>query len=252
MPMSRYFFQKRLLPFYTTALCALWLVFAPLAYTQQVQSTGILIEQWPTGPKHRGVRHYGVYQVFPENRAENGLYVKNTLLVVAPPQQTLTAAYPFTEKGDVAYLTQSRTQARTLKIHLAENNRLAQLKQLASNVYYVVMVLDGVVYKKMLRTSSQRIEDFLPRVKRAHAPIAGEAGVVFYHINAYDAKTDDSPALYGMRLHFVAFDGSPLRHFPHTIKAPSAALNLRWTTPTKLRVQSKGRPPQTIATSSFQ
>ena len=227
-----------------------------VAHAQQQQprtgSAAALIEQWPSTDKHRGIVRYGAYVIFPENRAGNALYVQNTMLFSASHQDTLTAAYPLTGEGNVAYVLRSPTNQLSLKVRLSSKNRLVQLKQLVANFYYVVMVLDRVVYKKILRVQARGVQDLLPRVKNASLPVVGEQGIAFYHIGTYSPKTESTPPLYGFRLHFAPFDNSTVLHSAQNFQFRFAALRMHWQTPTSLQIQSKNRAVQVIPLEQFQ
>lgn len=189
-------------------------------------TTGIAAEKLPSGPQHRGLISIGPYQIFPENRLDNGVYLDKQLLLTLNGQ-TIQDLIPLRAEGRFVYLARDPLGQPRLGAHLAQGEPTPRIVQAAENYFHAVMVADGVVFKKFYRITSTGIEDLLPQYKTADGITSGQIGIIFYHVASAGTNADEE-ARYGIRLHFVPLGGGPVRQLGYLIQSPAPSLKLRW------------------------
>jgi len=182
-------------------------------------------ENFPAGPNHRGIVNVGSFQVFPENRPGNAVYGENVLLLTLPGQiiQDIVA---LPAKNKFIYLAR-QGETRTVAVRNGANDPQPHITEVSPGYYFVVTVMDGVAYKKLLRVSSGHLVDLLPLSKTADGVNVGPKGIVFFHIG----KAEDHPdakSTYAIGVHFASFDDGKVRHLGETVENTVPALVFKW------------------------
>jgi hypothetical protein len=182
-------------------------------------------ESLPTGPGHRGIVTVGNYQIFPENRPGNAVYGEGTLLLTVPGQ-IIQDVVPLPTKNKFIYLVR-RADTRTVAVRNGSNDPAPRVTEVSPGYYFVVTVLDGVAYKKLLRLTPGNLIDLLPLSKTADGITVGPKGIAFFHIGKSDQQPDGKP-VYSMGVHFASFDDGKVRHLPEMIGNALPSFAFKW------------------------
>jgi len=187
------------------------------------------VEQFPSGPKFRGTVKFEQYAVFPENRPGNGVYL-NSILLYSVDGQTIQDVLPLTLEGRFVFLADNG-QEQTLGVRVVEElDKPPRIKPVGKGLFHVVLVLDGVVYKKLYRVIESKIYDLLPSSKTADGAEAGLNGVTFYHITSAEKEETESGSrsIFGMKLHVVLYEDERVHSLGHNIRNTLPSLDLKW------------------------
>lgn len=187
-------------------------------------------EQYPSGPDHRGLINFDPYEVFPENRPGNGVYLDN-VKVFSLPGRAVIDVLPLPPSGRFAYLAQSPEGDITLGVRTTENDGEVRIDPVTDDVFHVVIVLDGVVYKKVFRLIDENILDLLPTSRTADGVVAGPEGrVAFYHVATADREevNGQERSIFGMRVHVSLGQDERLRSLDYLIRNTLPSLELAW------------------------
>ena len=208
-----------------TCVCLGMWVWAVLPVTEAEASPALAVDA-----EHKGIVPFGPYQIFPENRPGNAVYLNNRL-VVSVPERAIVQVVPLPKEGRFAYLTQNVFGNAELGVYLPPTDPTPKVKKVAEGFYYVVMVIEGIVYKKLYRiVQDANIVDVLPRSKTADGVVAGEAGVLFYHVAGADTTEQDGRTIYQfrLRLHVLLFQEERLRNLDYPVINTLPRLKLAW------------------------
>ena len=210
-------------------------------------------EQFPSSPNHRGVAPFDPYQVFPENRAGNGVYLDNTL-VFETKDQTIVDVLALPVTGRFAYYALDAQGHGSFNVFVNAKDGKPRISEVVQNFYQLVVVLDGVVYKKLYRIIDHNILDLLPSSKTADGPVAGPAGVVFYHVatTVRDEEAGQPKRGFGLKLHLALFSDNKVRHLAALITNDRPDLKVTWLDDTHLQVTHADGRTEDISTEQFQ
>ena len=208
-------------------------------------------EQFSAGPNNRGVLSVGAYQVFPENRPSNGVYLRNRL-VFTDPGFAIVDILPVSTTGRFVYLALDDAGNAVLKAYTRGADRLIRITEISPGFFQVLMFLKGLSYKKLYRIKDQKIVDALPSSRTADGPVVGPEGIVFYHIASIDRReeTTEGPT-FVFRLHLVQFNEDRTRHLSHAITNKRPRVRLRWLSNDRIRVRLTQGRRVTIRVSRF-
>ncbi|MEE8395009.1 MAG: hypothetical protein V3S29_03070 [bacterium] len=207
-----------------------------------------------TDASHRGVVSFEPYQVFPENRPNNAVYLNNRM-VLSLPGETVVFVKPLAKEGRFAYLTINEFAETNLRVFLPPTDPAPRIRQVAPPLYHVVMVMDGVVYKKMYRIlQGNTILDLLPTSKTADGAAVGETGVLFYHVSSVsrDAEGEDPALQFGLRIHLVLFEEERLRTLDYSVINTLPSLLLSWLDEASVQYQLADGRMETLSIAQFQ
>lgn len=208
-------------------------------------------QEFPGDPEHRGVVTIGDYQIFPENRPGNAVYQDNRL-VFSVPGETLVQIIPLPQPGRFIYLTKDSEGTARLGALLATSEPEPRITAIGESFYHAVMVMDGVVYKKLYRIQNDlSVVDLLPSSKTADGMTLGPGGVLFYHV-ASAQRTDDGDTVFGLRLHLAPSDDEPTRHLAYPIMNTLPRLELDWTDANRIRYRLADGREGALSVSQFQ
>lgn len=207
-----------------------------------------------TGPTNRGVVTYEPYQVFPENRPDNAVYLNNRM-VLSAAGEAIVYLMPLPKEGRFAYLSQNAQGETNLHVFLPPTDPAPRIHKVADGVFYVVMVMEGIVYKKLFRVlQGNTVVDLLPSSKTADGATVGETGVLFYHVaSVVRANSDGNPnTRFALRLHLVLFEEERLRNLDYPILNTLPSLKVRWLDPTSVEYEMADGRTETISIAQFQ
>jgi hypothetical protein len=210
-------------------------------------------EQFPSSPNHRGLAPFDPYVVFPENRPGNAVYLNNTLVFEAG-EQTVVDVLPLPVPGRFAYYALDTQGTGSLNVFVQPKDPKPRIEEIASGFYHVVLVLDGVVYKKLYRIVDRNILDLLPSSKTADGPVAGPAGVVFFHVATaiHDTADGQDKRGFGLKMHLALYNDPHTRDLSYLITNDRPDLKLTWLDDSHIQVGLAGGETQVIAVSQFQ
>ena len=194
------------------------------------------MEQFATGPETRGIKTIGLFQVFPENRADNAVYFRNRL-VLTLPGKTIVDVAPISRTGWFVYIAKDEEASSTFKAKLGPQDKVVRITEITAGIFHVRVMIRGVAYKKLYRISGGVILDALPTSKTAEGPAASPEGVVFYHVASIvqDETDAEAPPVFTLRLHFLPAGSDTVRHLPGAILSTTSRGRLRWLSKTRIR-----------------
>lgn len=208
-------------------------------------------QEFPGDPEHRGVVTVGDYQIFPENRPSNAVYLDNRL-AFSVAGETLVQIIPLPQPGRFIYLTKDSDGNARLGAKLSKAEPEPRITAIGESFYHAVMVIDGVVYKKLYRIQNDlSVVDLLPSSKTADGMTLGPGGVLFYHV-ASAQRTDDGNTVFGLRLHLAPSDDEPTRHLAYPILNTLPRLELDWTDANRIRYRLADDREGALSVSQFQ
>ena len=216
-------------------------------------STGWAGRQFPTDTAHRGIVPTGPYQIFPENRPGNGVYLDNRLLL-SITEHTITAVKPLAKEGAFVYLLQKPEGGFDLGVQLDSAEPKPRITEVARNFYHAVIVIDGVVYKKFFRVVRAGIVDLLPNSKTVDGMTVGGPGVLFYHVASMSQGDQDGRVVnqFGLKLHLALFEEERLRNLDYPIQNTLPRLKLAWRGDTDIEVHLADGRVEILSISQFQ
>lgn len=232
-----------------TTTLALCVSLAVMAWSAMVRAA----EQFPSGPNHRGITTFEPYLVFPENRPGNGVYLDNRL-VFETPDQIVVDVLPLAVEGRFVYYALDAQGTGSIGVSLKPNDGKPRIDEVTPGFYQVVLVLDGVVYKKLYRIVEHNILDLLPSSKTADGPVAGPVGVMFYHVATAIRETEDGQTKrgFGLKLHLALFDDERTRHLDYLITNTLPELKITWLDDARVEIGLADGRTQILSVSQFQ
>ena len=207
-----------------------------------------------TDAQHQGLIAFGDFQIFPQNRRGNGVYLNNRL-VFNLPEETLVYIQPLPQPGRMVYLARNNQEELRLGVVLGAGDPEPRVNRLGTRYYHVVLVIDGVVYKKMYHvTNDSTVVDLLPVSKTADGPILGPGGLLFYHVAAANNEEQDGKTVstFDMRLHLVPPDGEQVRHLGYPIINALPRLDMEWIDANRISYRLSDGREGTLSVSQFQ
>jgi hypothetical protein len=210
-------------------------------------------DQFPSGPNNRGIITFEPYSVFPENRPGNAVYLNNVQLF-SLDNQVIIDVLPLPLEGRFAYLATDSQDKTALGVHLKDSDGPPRITRVADGFYHVVMVLDGVVYKKVYRLIDNKILDLLSASKTADGAIAGPIGVLFYHVATADKEQVDGTErpVFGLQLHLALFSEERLRHLSYLVRNTLPTLDLKWVDENRVSYRLADGRTDELSVSQFQ
>lgn len=208
----------------------------------------------PTDGEHKGIVAAGPYQIFPENRPGNGIYL-NKQLLVSSPGNTIIQILPMPREGRFVYLTRNEAGRSVVAVRLAASDPPPRLRRLADGLYYAVMVIEEVVYKKVYRVVQDgTIVDVLPRSKTADGITPGKSGLLFYHVAGAETIEQDGKTIYqfALRLHLLMYQEERLRNLDYPVINTLPRLKLAWKNDASVEYTLADGRVEVLSTAQFQ
>ena len=210
-------------------------------------------KQLPSGPNHRGLAIFDPYLMFPENRPGNGVYLDNRL-VLTLEGQTVIDLLPLSVEGRFVYYARNMNGSKVLGMYTLSGDADSRIREVTPGFYHAVMVLDGIIYKKMYRIVDDRILDLLSSSKTADGAVVGNIGVLFYHVASMIREdVEDEPRnLFGLRLHLALFEDERMRHLDYLITNALPRLNISWLDESRIQIGLADGRKEVLSISQFQ
>jgi len=209
------------------------------------------------GATHRGIVSAGPFQIFPENRFSNGVYLDGTLLV-SVPGQTLLGAVQIGPRGRLVYLARGADGKRVVGVHTLPGDAPPRISEPAKGYTYVVAGFDGQGYKKFLRVTDTAITDLLPGSRTADGLTAGPKGILFFHVastaGAAPVKPGEPAPLaeaYGIRLHWLDPEKGVVRHLGRPLYNTLPTLKLAWLDEGQIQITLSDGKSETFSVTDF-
>jgi hypothetical protein len=210
-------------------------------------------EQFPSSPNHRGMAPFEPYVVFPENRPGNGVYLDNQL-IFNTPEQTLVDVLALPAEGRFAYYAIGPQGKGSLGVYVKPNDGKARVDEITPGFYHLVVVMDGVVYKKLYRIIDNNILDLLPSSKTADGAVPGPVGVVFYHVatTVRESEAGQPRRGFGLKLHVALYEDERTRHLDYLITNDLPDLKITWLDESRIQIGLADGRSETLSLSQFQ
>lgn len=205
-------------------------------------------EPLPAGPANRGVVNVGNYQIFPENRPGNAVYGENVLLL-SLPGQVIQDVSPLPAKNRFIYLAR-QGESRMVAVRNGANDPPPRVTEVSPGYYFVVTVLDGVAYKKLLRVTGTSLLDLLPLSKTADGVTVGPKGLLFFHIGKAEPRAEGT-SVYSLGIHFAPFDENRVRHLPEPVQNTQPTLTFKWLDDSRFRFTLADGTATTLSTADL-
>jgi hypothetical protein len=219
-----------------------------------VHNTRALAEPLGTGASHRGLIAAGPYQIFPENRSGNGVYLDGALLL-SLPGQTIVGVGNIAPNGRFLYVARGGDGKRTTGVNLLPGDTQPRISEPAKGYQYVVAGFDGQGYKKFFRVTDAGVTDLLPASRTADGLTYGQPGILFFHVGTTAVGPSDQPAAplgsYGIRLHWLNLATGAVHHLGRPIFNGQPTLKLAWTDDNRIQYTLTDGSTATLNMSDF-
>ncbi len=171
--------------------------------TQSIYS----VESFPRDITHRGIVDDAPYQIYPENRIGNGIYLEKKLLD-SHPERMITNIVDIKNTKSSVYLYRSESGNLGLGIIKNKDDGEARFWKVDENFYQYSNRDSGL--QRIFRIFKNKIKPLLPNVRTGRGISSSQSHVVFYHI--IDSQEVSIPnenglafkqRIYTFRLHVV-------------------------------------------------
>jgi hypothetical protein len=209
-----------------------------------------------TGPTHKGIVSAGIYQIFPENRPGNGIYLDGALLL-SLPGQTILGAAQLAPGGRFIYLARGPDGKPAVGVNVLAGDTPPRLSEPVKGYEYVVSGFEGQGYKKFYRVTDAAVTDLLPASHTADGLTVGAQGVLFFHVGSTAAPAPAAPGepapagQYGIRLHWLNPQTGAVKHLGRSIFNRLPTLKLAWLEDGPIQYTLADGTSETLSTSDF-
>jgi len=231
---------------------------ALLALMGTLPTPGIAAEQFPSDAQHRGIREVAPYKIFPENRAGNGIYLEDRLLL-SLEGLTMLDIMPMETTGRFVYLASNALGESVIGVRLKDGEGPAHVSRIMEGYYHASFVVDGIGYKKLYRHFEGTLQDLLPYSRTASKPTAGALGVVFYHVAGATSEDVTNAAgqaekkyTFNMRVHFSRVGEERLLSLGFAVQNARPSLELKWLDENQVQVELNAGRKEVYGVSEFQ
>ncbi|MBI3992623.1 MAG: hypothetical protein HY342_05075 [Candidatus Lambdaproteobacteria bacterium] len=211
-------------------------------------------QELSTDAQHQGLIAFGDFQIFPQNRRGNGVYANNRLIFNLP-EETVVYVQPLPQPGRMVYLAKNEQGQARLGVVLGARDPEPRVTRLGARYFHAVMVVDGVVYKKVyFVTAEDTVVDLLPSSKTADGLTLGPGGLLFYHVAAANHEEQDGKPVstFDLRVHLVPPDGEQARHLGYPILNSLPRLDMEWIDANRIRYRLSDGREGALSVSQFQ
>ena len=141
--------------------------------------SSISVESFPRDDTHRGVIEIPPYQIYPENRIGNGVYLEKELLD-SHPERMITTIVNINNTKSYVYLYMNNSGNFGLDIIKNKNEGEARLWKVDKDFYQYSNRTTGL--QRIFRIFKNKIKPILPNVRTGRGISSSESHIVFYHI----------------------------------------------------------------------
>ena len=195
--------------------------------------TTFSLESSPRDKTHRGVVDISQYQIYPENRIGNGIYLEKKLLDTHP-ERTITNIVDIKKTKSSVYLYRNKNGDSGLGIIKNKEDGEARFWKVDTDFYQYSNRYTGL--QRVFRIFNNKIIPLLANVRTARGIASSPSHVVFYHIiNSQEIPITNNigqtikQRLYTFRLHLVNKDIEKIESINNLIiKDTNYNLKLSW------------------------
>ena len=210
-----------------TSFCILGVYFFLLS--QPTFST----KSFPRDINHRGIVKIAPYQIYPENRIGNGVYLDNKLLN-SHPERMITNIVEIKNTKSSVYLYKNKSENFGLGIIKNNDDGEARFWKVDEDFYQYSNRSTGL--QRVFRIFKNKIKSLLPNVRTGRGITPSLSHIVFYHIiNSQEISIPNENGqeikqrVYTFRLHVVNRSLEKLESiFNLVIKDTNYNLKLVW------------------------
>ena len=206
-----------------------------------------------TGPLHKGIVSAGPFQIVPENRPGNGVYLDGALLL-ALPGETILSVVQIGPGGRFYYVARGADGKRVVGVNVLPGDAQPRVSEPAPGYRYIVSGFEGQGYKKFLRVTDAAVTDLLPMSRTADGLTKGPQGILFFHVgsNAASMPGETAPAgQYGIRLHWLNPAAATVKHLGRPIYNAMPTIKLQWLDDGRIQYTLSDGKSETLTTGDF-
>ena len=163
------FYKKKLIMFFS--ILGVYLLIPP----QPI----ISLETFPRDNEHRGIVQINSYQIYPENRIGNGIYINKTLLD-SHPERMITSITDIKGTKSSVYLYNNLKGDQGLGIIKNKFDGDARFWKVEGEFYQYSNRSSGL--QRIFRIFNNKINPLLPNVRTGRGITISQNHAVFYHI----------------------------------------------------------------------
>ena len=189
------------------------------------------VEIFLRDPDHRGVIEFTPFQIYPENRVGNGIYLEKKLLD-SHPQRVILNIVNIKDTDNHVYLYRGLNGVLGLDIVKNDTGEDVRFWKVDPEFYQYSNRTSGT--RRVFRIFEDKIIPLLPNLRTGTGVAASQTHAVFYHItessNSSDNLTNSNPGWnYKFRLHLTRLGQSQLVSlYQINIVDQSLKLKLSW------------------------
>ena len=185
---------------------------------------------------HRGVVHVGEYQIFPEKRWGNGLYLNNELLVTFPNRQILEV-YEIPNAESLVYLYAEAQQKLAMGLYDLSQQEQARIKNVDDEFYEVWVFALGI--RKIFRIYQNKIQSVAPHLRTATGVTPSHSHIAYYHITNSEVIEVDgaNQRVYDFRIHILKREAAEPQNLNMIVRDSRSILKLSWVDARTLRYE---------------
>jgi len=165
------------------------------------------VESYSRDSRHRGVVELAPYQIYPENRMGNGIYL-NKKLLASHPQRVIINIVSIKDTDSHVYLFRGKNGVLGLNIVKGETDGDARFWQVDQEFYQYSNNTTGI--KRIFRIYRNDVHPVLPFLRTGSGVSTSATHAVFYHVvNSKEIKYIDAGGqevtgrIYTFRLHVI-------------------------------------------------
>ena len=168
------------------------------------------VEIFSRDPDHRGVIEFASYQIYPENRVGNGIYLEKKLLD-SHPQRVILKIVNIKDTDNHVYLYSGLSGVLGLDIVKNDTGEDVRFWKVDPEFYQYSNRTSGT--RRVFRIFEDKIIPLLPNLRTGTGVAASQTHAVFYHISNSKNVTsvnqngqETARRVYTFRLHVIKRD----------------------------------------------
>lgn len=177
--------------------CSLFLILGLSA------SSGLASESFPMDDQHRGVLWLKKYQIYPENRFGNSLYL-NKQLIAFDPGHMILEVFDVDGTESMVYLYKDTKDNLAIGLYDDSKKKQAQIKRVDEEFYEFWEREKHI--RKIFRIYKGRLTNVLTKSRTGTGITPSISHVAFYHIKASERVVDEdgkNKRIYSFRIHIL-------------------------------------------------
>ncbi len=165
------------------------------------------VEKYSRDAEHRGIVDLGPYQIFPENRMGNGIYLDKKLLE-SKPQRVILSIVSIKKTKSYIYLFRSQNGVLGLDIVKIDTDGDARFWKIDPEFYQYTNRTSGI--QRIFRIFEEKIIPLLAHLRTGSGVATSPTHAIFYHITESEDITrlnsngqNITQRVYTFRLHLI-------------------------------------------------